>query len=310
MSKPDDPDSPPHLSPKQIRGIVDRFKVTSGKAFKLADYPTRNPVPDLVDKPQAEALLRQGVERLAEAQELLYANGTWSLLVAFQAMDAAGKDSTIKHVMTGVNPAGIQVTSFKAPGPEELAHDFLWRTNRALPARGMLGIFNRSHYEEVLVTRVHPDILHRQRLPQSLIDGKKFWQHRLEDIAAFERHLTRQGTLVLKVFLNVSRDQQKKRFLSRLDEPDKTWKFSPDDINERAHWPEYMAAYEEAIRATATEHAPWFVVPADQKWFARLVVVAAIDHLIRDLDLKPPQVAADVQARFDEARASLEAEDS
>ena len=309
MSKPDEPDQTPHLSPKQVRGIVDRFRVTSGKSFKLADFPTRNPVPELVNKQQAEALLQQGVEMMAQMQELLYANGTWSLLVVFQAMDAAGKDSTIKHVMTGVNPAGVQVTSFKAPGPEDLAHDFMWRINRALPARGMLGIFNRSHYEEVLVTRVHPDILHRQRLPPGLIDGKKFWQHRLEDIAAFERHLARQGTLVLKIFLNVSRDQQKKRFLSRLDEADKTWKFSPDDINERARWSDYMSAYEDAIRSTATEQAPWLVVPADQKWFTRMVVVAAIHDTIRDLDLKPPQVSADVQARFDEARAALEAED-
>ena len=198
-------------------------------------------MPDIVDKHHATALLQQGVERLATMQELLYANSTWSLLIVFQAMDAAGKDSTIKHVMTGVNPQGVSVTSFKVPGPEDLAHDFLWRTSRALPARGMIGIFNRSHYEEVLVTRVHPEILKNQHLPPSLMDGKKFWDHRLEDIGCFERHLTRQGTRVLKFFLNVGRDEQKKRFLARLDEPAKTWKFSAADIKERGYWDDYMS---------------------------------------------------------------------
>ena len=304
----DDSGDGSHLSHKQVRKILDRFRVTSGRGFRLADYATDDPMPELVDRSQAEALLKQGVDRLSDMQELLFANSTWSILLVFQAMDAAGKDSTIKHVMTGVNPQGVQVTPFKAPGPDDLAHDFLWRVNRALPARGMIGIFNRSHYEEVLVTRVHPEVLQKQRLPPELTQGKKFWQHRLEDIEAFERHLTRQGTRVLKFFLNVSREEQKKRFLARLDEPDKTWKFSPDDLRERGFWPHYMEAYEEAIAATATPDAPWFVVPADQKWFTRLVVAAAIHEAVRDLGLTPPKVSPDTAAHFAEVRAALKAE--
>jgi PPK2 family polyphosphate:nucleotide phosphotransferase len=308
MSDGTDADGGQQLSAKQYRKLVKRFRVTSGHGFKLKDYATDDPVPDVVDKHHAAALLQQGVERLATMQELLYADSTWSLLIVFQAMDAAGKDSTIKHVMTGVNPQGVSVTSFKAPGPEDLAHDFLWRTVRALPARGMIGIFNRSHYEEVLVTRVHPEILQNQRLPPSLTDGKKFWEHRLEDIACFERHLTRQGTRVLKFFLNVGLDEQKKRFLARLDEPAKTWKFNASDIKERGYWDDYMKAYEEAIAATATEEAPWFVVPADQKWFTRLVVVAAINEALSELDLKPVHASADQTARLAEARRLLEDE--
>ena len=191
----------------------------------------------------------------------------WSLLCVFQAMDAAGKDGTIKHVMSGVNPQGVQVTSFKQPGPEELAHDFLWRVMREAPERGRIGIFNRSHYEEVLVVRVHPDLLARQHLPELLT--KKMWDHRLEDIAAFERYLARQGTVILKFFLNVSKEEQKRRFLERMDHPNKNWKFSASDMAERAHWDDYMAAYQAAIAATAAPHAPWFVVPADHKWFTR-----------------------------------------
>ena len=295
-----------HLSRKEIRELVDRFRVTSGKGFKLKHFGTANPMPELVEKQRAPAFLRQGVEQLSELQDALYANGTWSLLLVFQAMDAAGKDSTIKHVMTGVNPQGIAVTSFKQPGPEDLAHDFLWRISRHLPARGMIGIFNRSHYEEVLVARVHPEILDRQKLPPVLNGGKKFWDHRLQDIAGFERHLGRQGTRVLKFFLHVSPDEQKNRFLDRLTEPDKNWKFSPSDLAERAHWDDYMTAYEDAIAGTATEDAPWFVVPADQKWFTRFVVVAAITDALRDLDLSRPAVSDDVRRSFAEARAALE----
>jgi PPK2 family polyphosphate:nucleotide phosphotransferase len=295
-----------HLSRKEIRELVGRFRVTSGKGFKLKQFGTTNPVPELVEKQRAPAFLRQGVEQLSELQDALYANGTWSLLLVFQAMDAAGKDSTIKHVMTGVNPQGIAVTSFKQPGPEDLAHDFLWRISRHLPARGMIGIFNRSHYEEVLVARVHPEILDRQKLPPVLNGGKKFWDHRLQDIAGFERHLGRQGTRVLKFFLHVSPDEQKNRFLDRLTEPDKNWKFSPSDLAERAHWDDYMTAYEDAIAGTATEDAPWFVVPADQKWFTRFVVVAAITDALRDLDLSRPAVSDDVRRSFAEARAALE----
>jgi len=298
-----------HLSRKEIRELVDRFRVTSGKGFKLKQFGTANPMPELVEKQRAPAFLRQGVEQLSELQDALYANGTWSLLLVFQAMDAAGKDSTIKHVMTGVNPQGIAVTSFKQPGPEDLAHDFLWRINRHLPARGMIGIFNRSHYEEVLVARVHPEILERQKLPASLSGSKKFWDHRLQDIASYERHLGRQGTRVLKFFLHVGRDEQKRRFLDRLTEPDKNWKFSPADLPEREHWDDYMTAYEAAIAGTATEDAPWFVVPADQKWFTRLVVVAAITEALRDLDLSRPAVSDDVRQSFAEARAALEAAD-
>ncbi len=296
------------FSRKDVRALLDRFRVTSGKGFKLKHHSTGNPVPDLIDKRQAPGLLGRGTAELSALQETLYANATWSLLVVFQAMDAAGKDSTIKHVMTGVNPQGIAVTSFKQPGPEDLAHDFLWRVNRALPGRGTIGIFNRSHYEEVLVARVHPEILARQRLPPALTGGKRFWDNRLQDIAGFERHLGRQGTKVLKFFLHVGRDEQKSRFLDRLDEPDKHWKFSPADLGERERWDDYMAAYEAAIGATATEEAPWFVVPADHKWFMRLVVVAAIVEALRDLDLSVPDVSPEVRDSFAEARAALENE--
>ncbi len=251
-------------------------------------------------------MLKRGIAELSEMQETLYAHSTWSLLLVFQAMDAAGKDSTIKHVMTGVNPQGVAVASFKQPGPEDLAHDFLWRINRHLPARGMIGIFNRSHYEEVLVARVHPEILAAQGLPPSLAGGRHFWDHRLEDIAGFERHLGRSGTRVVKFFLNVGRDEQKSRFLDRLDEPDKNWKFSPSDVEERGRWDEYMAAYAEAIAATATEDAPWFVVPADHKWLMRLIVVAAVVEALRGLDLRPPVVPDAVKASFAEARAALD----
>ncbi len=302
-----DPDEA-QLSRKDVRELLDRFRVTSGKSFKLKQHPTGNPVPALVDKKHAAGLLSRGTAELSALQELLYANATWSMLVVFQAMDAAGKDSTIKHVMTGVNPQGVAVTSFKQPGPEDLAHDFLWRVTRALPGRGTIGIFNRSHYEEVLVARVHPEILARQHLPPALTGGKRFWDNRLQDITGFERHLGRQGTKVLKFFLHVGRDEQKRRFLDRLDEPDKHWKFSPADLGERERWDDYMAAYEAAIGATATEEAPWFVVPADHKWFMRLVVVAAIVEALRDLDLSAPAVSPEVKDSFAAARAALENE--
>ena len=295
------------LGYKEISKILDRYRVTDGHGFRLKDFDPHD-APDELDKDDGPALLQRGVENLSELQELLYANSTWSVLIVLQAMDAAGKDGTIKHVMSGVNPQGVSVTSFKQPGPEDLAHDFLWRISRALPGAGMIGIFNRSHYEEVLVARVHPEILTRQHLPPELIDHKKFWDHRLQDIAGFERHLARRGTIVLKFFLNMSRGEQKKRFLKRLDEPDKNWKFSAADIAERAHWDDYMAAYQEAIAGTATAHAPWFVVPADRKWYARLVVVAAINEALRNLDLRPVKLSADEKARLAEARKTLEAE--
>ena len=297
----------PAPNAKQLRKWLDRYRVTTDKGFKLKSFKANDPPPDL-DKTSAATLLDDGVRRLSAMQEKLYANGTWSLLIVLQAMDAAGKDSTIKHVMSGVNPQGVSVTAFKQPGPEELAHDFLWRINRALPARGMITIFNRSHYEEVLVTRVHPELLDHQHLPPAIRDGKAFWDERIEDIAAFERHLARQGTRIVKFFLNVSPDEQKKRFLARLDEPDKNWKFSAADVTERGYWNDYMGAYEQAIAGTATAEAPWFIVPADRKWLMRLLVVSAINQTLDELDLKPVQVAPEELARLTEARHKLESE--
>ena len=284
--------------------LLQRYRITDGKKFRLADHDPGDIAPKLVNPADAERLLANDVVRLSDLQELLYAQHSWALLTIFQAMDAAGKDGTIKHVMSGVNPQGVQVSAFKAPGQEELDHDFLWRVGRELPERGRIGIFNRSHYEEVLVVRVHPEILERQRLPATL-NGRKIWKHRLEDIAAWERHLARQGTVVLKFFLNVSKAEQKHRLLERMDHPTKNWKFSPGDIAERQRWDEYMAAYEEAIAATATEHAPWYVVPADHKWFARLVVVAAMIEELEALDLRPPTLPSEVKARLAAARIEL-----
>jgi PPK2 family polyphosphate:nucleotide phosphotransferase len=247
------------------------------------------------------------VQRLSELQERLYAQNSWAMLCVMQAMDAAGKDGTIKHVMSGVNPQGVQVTAFKVPGSEELAHDFLWRANRALPARGHIGIFNRSHYEEVLVVRVHPENLERQHLPKGLV-GKRLWEQRLEAIATFERYLTRQGTVVLKFFLNVSKQEQKRRFLERLEEKEKNWKFSASDLSERAFWDDYQHAYQEAIAATATPHAPWYVVPADHKWFTRLIVVGAMIEALDELHLKYPTPSQDELASLQAARLKLESE--
>jgi PPK2 family polyphosphate:nucleotide phosphotransferase len=299
--------STPHLSRKQMRSIIDRYRVTSGNGFRLKDHDPADTAGHLLAKPQAAAMLAHGVQRLAELQEKLYAQNAWAMLCVLQAMDAAGKDSTIKHVMSGVNPQGVQVTSFKTPGTDELAHDFLWRSNRALPARGQIGIFNRSHYEEVLVVRVHPEFLERQHLPKELV-GRRLWEQRLEAIAAFERYLTRQGTVVLKFFLNVSRQEQKRRFLERLQEKDKHWKFSTSDLAEREFWDDYQRAYQAAIAATATPHAPWFVVPADNKWFTRLIVVAAMIETLEALDLKLPALSAERQAALEAARRKLEGE--
>jgi PPK2 family polyphosphate:nucleotide phosphotransferase len=249
-------------------------------------------------------MLAQGVEWLAEEQDKLYAQDRWSVLLVFQAMDAAGKDGTIKHVMSGVNPQGCQVFSFKAPAPEDLDHDFLWRTTKCLPERGRIGIFNRSYYEEVLVVRVHQAILARQKLPPELVT-KRIWDERLEDIAAFERYLARNGTVVLKFFLHVSRKEQKERFMERLDQPEKNWKFAAGDVHERRYWDDYMAAYEDAIRATAAKHAPWYVVPADNKWFTRLVVAAAIVEALEKLDLDYPKIDAATRKALAAARAAL-----
>jgi len=289
---------------KQARQVMAKFRITEGKGFPLKDHDPDDVAEGLVAKNEAQSLLADGVVRLAALQELLYPHASWALLCIFQAMDAAGKDGTIKHVMSGVNPQGVQVTSFKAPGPEELAHDFMWRVWRNLPERGHIGIFNRSHYEEVLVVRVHKELLHAQRLPEEL-DGKRIWDHRLADIAAFERYLTRQGTLVQKFFLNISLEEQKRRFMERLNDPVKNWKFSASDIAERAHWGAYMEAYEAAIQATAAPHAPWYVVPANNKWFARLVVVEAMIEALEELDLKPMEMPAPDRIRLDEARRRL-----
>jgi PPK2 family polyphosphate:nucleotide phosphotransferase len=296
------------LPAKQVRKLLDRYRVESGKQFHLKDHDPGDTAGHLLEKGQADALLAASVRRLSALQERLYAQGTWALLCVFQAMDAAGKDGTIKHVLTGVNPQGVQVTSFKVPGPEELAHGFLWRSVRALPERGRIGIFNRSHYEEVLVVRVHPDLLDRQRLPRGLV-GKDIWDERLEAIAAFERYLARQGTAVVKFFLNLSKAEQRQRFLARLETPEKNWKFSAADLAERAHWDKYQAAYDTAIAATAAPHAPWFVVPADHKWFAHLVVVTALIETLEKLDLAFPEVDASQRAALEAARARLEAEE-
>jgi PPK2 family polyphosphate:nucleotide phosphotransferase len=258
-------------------------------------------------KAEARAMLARGVEELSEAQELLWASDTFALLVVFQAIDAAGKDSTIEHVMSGVNPQGVQVVSFKQPSAEELDHDFLWRIARAVPERGRVGIFNRSHYEEVVALRVHPEWLEKQKLPPGPRD-ERFWQERFEDINAFEHHLDRNGTKVVKFFLHVSKAEQKRRFLARLDEPNKQWKFSAADVAERAHWDQYVAAYEQALTTTSTPWAPWHVIPADHKWLTQALVAAILVDSVRSLDLRWPDVSEQELKANAEARRQLEAE--
>jgi PPK2 family polyphosphate:nucleotide phosphotransferase len=292
------------VSVKDVERFVRPFRVTDGRRFRLSDVKPGD-TRGLKSKEQAKQRLREGVERLSMLQETLYAQDRWSLLLIFQAMDAAGKDSTIEHVMSGVNPQGVQVYSFKAPSNEELDHDFLWRTSRCLPERGRIGIFNRSYYEEVLVVRVHPELLGAQRLPPELV-SKSIWKERFEDINAFERYLTRNGVVVIKFMLHISKGEQRKRFLARLDEPDKHWKFSLADVHEREHWDDYMRAYEDMVRHTAHPHAPWYVVPADAKWFARLVVAAAIIDALEDLELAFPVVDEAKRHELTAARAALE----
>ncbi len=267
-----------------MRGLLKPFRITSGRRFRLDEHDPAG-AGGFESKDEAEEMLARGLESLREEQEKLYAQGTWAVLLIVQAMDAAGKDSTIKHVMSGLDPQGCHVSSFKAPSAEELAHDFLWRTTMHLPERGRIGVFNRSYYEEVLVVRVHPEILGAQRLPPAVV-SKRIWDERFEDIACFERHLRRSGVAVVKFFLHVSKAEQKKRFLERLETPEKNWKFSSRDVRERAHWREYMAAYEDMIRHTATPDAPWYVVPADRKWFTRLVVAEAVVDAMKRLDLR------------------------
>jgi PPK2 family polyphosphate:nucleotide phosphotransferase len=275
----------------RIEKYVRPFRITKGKRFQLKDFDPGSTCGLKPEKGEAAELLRRGTQWLAQEQDMLYAQDRWSLLLVFQAMDAAGKDGTIKHVMSGINPQGCQVFSFKQPSREELRHDFLWRYSKCLPERGRIGIFNRSYYEEVLIVRVHEDILNQQRLPPPLM-GKRIWDERLADIAHFEDYLTRQGLIILKFFLHVSRDEQKERFLKRLDRPKKHWKFSASDVRERGFWDDYMHSFEEAIRATASKPAPWYVVPADHKWFTRLVVASAIVEAMEELDLAYPKVDA------------------
>ncbi len=284
------------------------FRVENGKDFKLKDY---NPADDgnlgHEDKPLAKQILQLGVEALATLQDVLYAQDKWSILLIFQAMDAAGKDGAIKHVMSGINPQGCQVSSFKAPSAEDLDHDYLWRCMKLLPERGRIGIFNRSYYEEVLVVRVHEELLHSQKLPEELVT-KDIWAERLKDIRNFENYLNRNGTIVCKFFLNVSAKEQKKRFLERIDNPDKNWKFSASDFKERKYWKEYMNAYEELIKHTATKESPWYVVPADNKAFARIVVASAIINALDSLGLEYPKVSKEKLAELARIKEELFAE--
>jgi len=291
----------------RIQKYVDPFRITKGKGFRLKGFDPSDTCGLKLDKGEAVDLLQRGTAWLAEEQDMLYAQDRWSLLLVFQAMDAAGKDGTINHVMSGVNPQGCQVFSFKQPLSEEIAHDFMWRYARRLPERGRIGIFNRSYYEDVLVVRVHPELLERQKLPQPLV-SKRIWDERLADIAHFEDYAARQGTKILKFFLHVSRKEQKKRFMERLEKPEKNWKFSASDVQERKFWGDYMHAFEEAIAATASKQAPWFVVPADNKWFSRLLVAAAIVEAMVSLDLAYPKVDAAKKNEFAAVRAALSRE--
>jgi PPK2 family polyphosphate:nucleotide phosphotransferase len=287
--------------------LAQRYCVSDGKGFKLKQYKSDDKAGLTLDKEAAKTTLREGTVHLAELQDMLYAQDRWSLLLIFQAMDAAGKDSAIKHVMSGVNPQGCHVASFKAPAGEEIDHDYMWRCLRHLPERGTIGIFNRSYYEEVLVVRVHPEILAKQKLPSKLIT-KGIWDERFQDMRAFERYLTRNGTVVRKFFLNVSRKEQMRRFMERLDEPEKHWKFQASDVSERQHWNDYMRCYEDMIRNTATEESPWYVVPADNKWFTRLIVADAVIDTLEQLKLAYPKVDSPTRKTLAAARAALENE--
>jgi len=294
------------LMPMKAARLLKPFRVAHGKNFRLKDIDPAD-TGKVRHKEDAEAALAKGVDRLRGLQDKLYAQDRWSLLLIFQAMDAAGKDGTINHVMSGVNPQGCQVFSFKAPSNKELDHDFLWRTTCSLPERGHIGIFNRSYYEEVLVVRVHPQILLRQQLPEALVTDQ-IWQERFESINDFERHLTRNGVVIRKFFLHVSKAEQRRRFLCRLEEPQKNWKFSLGDAQERQHWDEYQKAYEDMIRHTSTPEAPWYVVPADHKWFTRLVVSTAVIDTLENLDLAYPKVDEGRKKELQAARKALLAE--
>ncbi len=293
---------------KQAQKLSVPFRVSEGKKFRLKEIdPSETLGIKSADKPRAQEALAESVQLLSKLQNKLYAQDRWSVLLIFQAMDAAGKDGAIKHVMSGVNPQGCEVYSFKAPSDEELDHDYLWRCAKRLPERGRIGIFNRSYYEETLVLRVHQEFLVGQKLPSRLVT-KDIWEQRFQDICKFERYLARNGIVVRKFFLHVSKAEQKKRFLERLNNPDKNWKFSLRDVHEREHWENYMHAYEETIRHSATPHAPWYVVPADNKWFTRLVVATTVVECLASLDLAYPKLSNDQLKELQAARQLLEAE--
>jgi len=284
-------------------GLVKPYRVEDGAKFQLKNFDPGD-TGKIHSKRHAKQLLNQGIESLSELQDKLYAQNRWGVLLIFQAMDAAGKDGVIKHVMSGVNPQGVQVYSFKVPSAEELSHDYLWRTTKRVPERGQIGIFNRSYYEEVLVVRVHPELLRDERIPPSLIT-KDIWTERFRDINAFERYYASNGIVIRKFFLNLSKKEQKKRFLARLEHPEKNWKFSSSDVKERQFWDDYMKAYEDMIAHTASPHAPWYVVPADNKWFTRLIVAAAVVETLEELNLAYPKVDPDKRKELRAARAML-----
>jgi PPK2 family polyphosphate:nucleotide phosphotransferase len=295
-----------HKLAKTAAKLAEPYRLGGEEKFRLKDFDPAD-TGKLHDKESATELLEDGVRLLSRMQEKLYAQDRWSLLVILQAMDAAGKDGVVKHVMSGVNPQGCDVHSFKAPGAEDLDHGYLWRAHKVVPGRGKIGIFNRSYYEEVLVVRVHQEILASQKLPPLLIT-KRIWEQRFEDMRRFERYLTRNGTIVLKFFLHLSRNEQKKRFLERLEDSKKNWKFSMADVKERGYWKDYQAAYEDMIRNTATQYAPWYVVPADNKWYTRLVVASAIIEALDNLNLQFPDTDKEVKKKLQKVRASLLAE--
>jgi len=296
------------MKTKDITRYVKPYEVRSGKDFRLKDFdPADTAGLGAESKPKAQELLQKGVERLAELQGKLYAQDSRALLLIFQAMDAAGKDGTIKHVMSGVNPQGCQVYSFKAPSQQDLDHDYLWRTTRCMPERGRIGIFNRSYYEEVLVVRVHPELLEAEKLPREFL-GKHIWKQRYADIRNFENYATNNGTVIRKFFLHLSKEEQRKRFLQRLDTPEKNWKFSSADVRERGYWDNYQQAYEEMIQHTATKSAPWYVIPADNKWFARLVVAGAVVDALEELKLHYPVVDEAKKKELKQAEAALRGE--
>ena len=295
-----------HKLAKTSGKLAEPYRITEGERFRLKDFDPSD-TGKLHSKEAATEMLDDGVKLLSRMQEKLYAQDRWSLLIVMQAMDAAGKDGAIKHVMSGVNPQGCDVHSFKAPSPGELDHDYLWRAHKAVPERGKIGIFNRSYYEEVLVVRVHEHLLSAQKIPESLIT-KNIWEERFEDIRRFERYLARNGVVVVKFFLHLSRKEQKKRFLERLDDSKKNWKFSMADVKERGFWKDYQAAYDDMIRNTATRHAPWYVVPADNKWYTRLVVASAIIDTLDGLNLRFPDADAEVKKELQKVRAGLLAE--